>query len=168
VDDPRPEAAAADRRGGTLGGGRSASGALASAAAVKLVFGRDRKVADWVGDRLDIADFGPCTAIGVTRQGRIIAGLVYSAWRPPTIEITIASDDKHWATRRVIRAFMRYPFVQLKCKRLTAITAVRNDPARVTLERLGFIREGLHRDWFPDDDAISYGLSRAAAREWIE
>lgn len=135
---------------------------------MNLILNRSKVLVPWVGAHLGIDDFGPATAIGVERDGRIIAVLVFSAWRPPTIEVTIASDDKHWASRSVIRAFMRYPFVQLKCKRVTAITAVRNYRARSTLERLGFVQEGFHRDWFPDDDAISYGLLRAAAKQWIE
>lgn len=59
---------------------------------------------------------------------------------------------------RVIRALARYIFEQLKCRRVTARTAVSNDKAIRSLERLGFRREGIARQWFDGEDAIIFGL----------
>jgi RimJ/RimL family protein N-acetyltransferase len=62
---------------------------------------------------------------------------------------------------------MRYPFIQLGCNRITAITKAKNQPARAFLCRLGFHLEGVHPGVFLDDDAISYGLLRSDASRWL-
>ena len=68
---------------------------------------------------------------------------------------------------RAIRAMLRYPFVQLSCVRLTAVTPARNVRARAFLARLGFRQEGVHPDALPGGDAVSYGLLARDAARWI-
>src|SRR5262245_44580011 len=132
-----------------------------------LLFDQDAALARWAGARLGIADFHPCTAIGVAQGGDIVAAAIYNNYRPPDIEITFATSSPRWATRSAIRAMLHYPFVQLGCKRLTAVTAAQNAPARVFLLRLGFCQEGIHRDALPTGDAVSYGLLAKDAARWI-
>ena len=69
---------------------------------ITLLVGRDDAVARWVGARLDIEDLGPSAAIGVLRDQRLIAGVVYGDWRdrPGSLEMTIASVDPRWCRRR--------------------------------------------------------------------
>ena len=61
-------------------------------------------------------------------------------------------------TPHVIRELARYVFRQLGCRRLTARTATSNRQAARALERLGFKREGIARQWFDGEDAILFGL----------
>ena len=68
---------------------------------------------------------------------------------------------------RPIRAMLRYPFVQLGCARLTAVTPAQNRAARAFLARLGFRQEGVHPDALPGGDAVSYGLLARDAARWI-
>ena len=56
-----------------------------------------------------------------------------------------------------------YPFDQLGCGRLTAVTPRRARAARRFLDAFGFKREGLVRQGFGDDDAVISGLLK---REW--
>lgn len=132
-----------------------------------LIFGHDREIAQWCGDQLGIKDFGPCSAIGVARDGKIVAGAVFHQFRFPNIEITFATTTPRWATRETIAAIMAYPFVQLKCRRLTAITEALNQPARAFLSRFGFTQEGYHPHTFAADDAVTYGLLREDAEKWL-
>ena len=132
-----------------------------------LLFNHDAVLTAWAGARLGIADFRPCTTIGVAREGAILAAAIYNNYRPPNIEITFVTASPHWASKGAICAMLRYPFVQLGCKRLTAITAVQNAPARTFLLRLGFCEEGLHSDALPSGAAVSYGLLAANAARWI-
>lgn len=132
-----------------------------------LIFGHDAALARWAGDRLGIADFGPCVAIGVAYNNEIVAAAVYNQYRPPNIEITFVTSSSRWASPGAVRAILRYPFVQLKCKRVTAITHGKNKAARDFLIRLGFKQEGLHPDTFFDDAAVTYGLLAADAVRWI-
>jgi|SRR5579883_235080 len=132
-----------------------------------LVFGYDQEVARWVGNLVGVADFGPCAAIGVVRQGRIAAGAVFHQYRQPAIEITFASLTPRWASRAAIGGILRYPFVQLECRRVTAITREENEEARAFMRRLGFREEGRHPEALPTGAAISLGLLRADAERWL-
>lgn len=133
-----------------------------------MVYGHDAALAKWAGDRIGVTDFGPCRAIGVIRRGEIAAVAVFSQYRPPNIEISFVVEDPRWATPQAVRAIMRYPFAQLGCKRMTAITEATNQRARAFLARLGFQLEGIHPDALPTGDAATYGLLRDAASRWID
>lgn len=135
-----------------------------------LIYGHDRELSLWVGERLGLD--GPVrgvdpTAIGVSRQGKIVAAALFSNFQPPTIEVTFVTTSPRWASRETICGILAYPYLQLGCKRVTAITEACNLPARAFLERLGFCQEGVHPDAFPSGEGISYGLLRAAAERWL-
>jgi RimJ/RimL family protein N-acetyltransferase len=66
-----------------------------------------------------------------------------------------------------VSAILRYPFVQLRCARVTAVTQSQNARARGFLCRLGFRQEGVHPDALPSGDAVSYGLLARDATRWI-
>jgi RimJ/RimL family protein N-acetyltransferase len=132
-----------------------------------FVFDQDTVLIRWAGERLGIADFRPCATIGVERHGEIVAAAIYNNYRPPNIDITFVSSSSHWASRRAIQAMLRYPFVQLGCKRLTAVTPAQNARARTFLLRLGFRQEGVHPDALPTGDAVSYGLLAKDAARWL-
>lgn len=137
---------------------------------MRLVIGRDAMVADWVGHQISHVGsgeaFGPCSAIGVEAEGgEPLGGVVFSNWQPAcrSIEVSFASSSPRWLTRPIIRTIMAYPFGQLGCQRVTAVTPRRNKPARRFVEVFGFKREGLVRKGFGDDDAVISGLLK---REW--
>ena len=137
---------------------------------MRLVLGRDAWVGGWVArliPHVGTAEaWGPYAAIGVeSEEGEPLGGVVFSGYQPAyrSIEVSFASASPRWLTRPIICAMMRYPFDQLGCQRLTAVTPRRNKPARRFVEVFGFKREGLVRRGFGDDDAVISGLLR---REW--
>jgi RimJ/RimL family protein N-acetyltransferase len=132
-----------------------------------MIYNHDAALAKWAGDRIGVSDFGPSRAIGIIRNQTLAAAAIFHHYRPPDIEISFVTATKRWATPQAVRAIMRYPFLQLGCKRLTAITKATNQPTRAFLCRLGFHLEGLHPDVFDDDDAVSYGLLRRDAARWL-
>ena len=132
-----------------------------------LIYGQDVALAKWAGDRLGIQNWGPSRAIGVVRHGSLAAVAVFHQYRHPSIEISFVTADRRWATPQVVLGILRYPFVQLGCKRLTAITEATNQPTRAFLCRLGFCEEGIHPDTFETGDAVSYGLLREDAARWL-
>lgn len=135
-----------------------------------LLYGHDRELCLWAARELGfdhpICARDPVT-IGVAREGRIVAAAIFSRYDPPGIEVTFVTTTPRWASRENIRAILRYPFVQLSCKRVTAITEECNATARAFLERLGFHQEGFHPDAFSSGAGISYGLLRADAERWL-
>lgn len=132
-----------------------------------LLYNHDRELARWAGERLGIRDWGPCRCIGVIRHGALVAVAVFHQYRHPTIEISFVTAHKRWATPATVRGILRYPFIQLGCKRITAITEATNQPTRAFLCRLGFREEGYHVDAFDTGDAVTYGLLRRDAARWL-
>ena len=138
-----------------------------------LVYGHDRELALWAGLALGyrgaISSTQP-TAIGVALNGKIVAVAVFHDYRGTSIEVTFVTKTRgltRWAIRENLKAILHYPFVQLGCKRLTAITEEGNSDARAFLERLGFRQEGVHPDGFASGTGISYGLLRRDAERWL-
>ena len=132
-----------------------------------MIYGQDRALGKWAGDRLGISDWGPCRCIGVVRNNAIAAVAVFSQYRHPNIEISFVVDNPRCATPQAVRAILGYPFRQLGCKRITAVTEATNQRARAFLCRLGFHQEGIHPDALPNGDAVTYGLLRSDASRWI-
>jgi len=137
---------------------------------MRLVLGQDAAVADWVGRRIAHVGsgeaFGPCAAIGVAGEGGgVLGGVVFSNWQPGcrSIEVSFAAETPRWLTRRIIAGILAYPFDQLGCQRITAVTARRARRVRRFLDLFGFKREGLVRQGLGDDDAMIYGMLK---REW--
>lgn len=136
-----------------------------------LVFGHEQFVADWVSHQLGWRpnSFEKFTAIGVSRNNELIAGVVYSEYRPDDgdIRISIASTSPLWATKQNIRSLLYYPFVQLGCRRVTTITPKHLRRARKFLIGIGFKLEGLMRESVDGRDACIYGMLRKECK-WLE
>ena len=132
-----------------------------------LIYQPQDALARWAGEHLGIADWGHCSAIGVLRHEKLVAVAVFHQYRWPDIEISFVTTDARWATRQNVSGILRYPFIQLGCRRLTALTKATNQRARAFLCRLGFKQEGYHPDVFANGDAVSYGLLRKDASRWI-
>lgn len=135
---------------------------------MRLIYGHDEAVARWVQEHAPHAEngFRDFIAIGVERDGALIAGWVFNEYRGHSIHVSMASTTPLWASRRTLRAIFTYPFVELPCKRLTAYTGARMVDVRRFLERLGFVQEGVVRHGFADDDCVIYGMLREECR-WL-
>lgn len=135
---------------------------------MNLVYGQDRRVAEWVMKKAPHADYlADYVAIGLEEDGSLVAGVVYNEYRGNSIHVSIASSHPKWANRKTLFAFFAYPFLQLKVKRLTAYTGKSMASVRKFLERLGFVMEGTMRQGFVDDDCVIYGMLKDECR-WIE
>ncbi len=135
-----------------------------------LVYGGDERVARWVGEKLmkDPKAFIPCMAIGIEREGKLIAGVVYNKYEPELlIEMSIASVDKSWCTRHNLNALFTYPFAQLRLKRVQALCSAKDEGVQMFLKRLGFTHEGTHPCAFDDGGtALSFGMLKQHCR-WL-
>lgn len=111
---------------------------------------------------LERGAFDPCRAIGVTLDEELVCGVVWHDFRWPDIRASLASTTPRWLTRRVLRGLFAYPFIQLKCNRVTAVVRGSDTTIQAFDERLGFKREGtLRRAWHDgQDDAILLGMLR--------
>lgn len=133
-----------------------------------LLYGKDAEVATWVAGQLGYPaeDFTPCTAIGITIDNKLVAGVVYNNYRAGGIEMTIASTTSKWCTRTALYYLFAYPFEQLGCRRVTATTARNKHTVNAFLRRLGFRHEGLMREALNGVDARIYGMLKKECK-WL-
>jgi hypothetical protein len=138
-----------------------------------LVYGNDIELCEWAGLVVcqDKSAFSqPAKAIGIIDNGKLICAVVYNNYRPSkigSIEMSIASIDKRWATRHNLRALFSYPFAQLNLGRVEAHCQAQDEGVINFLTRLGFVREGLHRQAYHDgSDALSFSMLRHECR-WL-
>lgn len=135
----------------------------------KGVFGQDEALIRWACEKIGYVSaerFAGCNALGVVDgQGALGAVAIYSGYDGDfhDIEISFAMEPGFYLSRAAISMFLRYPFGQLKCARVTAATPRRATSTRQFLEKLGFKREGVLRRRFGTDDAVVYGI---LAKEW--
>ena len=118
----------------------------------------DDRVAKFVGDRCETIIYPPFTAIGLEKDGRIVAGAVFNSFTDFDIEVTVAGECGAF-TRRYIRSIGQYVFGQLGCLRLSITT---QQPHVINIaRRLGAQTEGCKRDHFGKGrNAMMLGLLR--------
>lgn len=133
-----------------------------------VVYGHDQEVIDWVGPRIDEDNFGSATAIGLEEDGILIAGVVYNMYTEASICMHVAAEPgKRWMTRDFLFRAFAYPFLQLKCNRVTGLVRIDNIEARRFDEHLGFVQEGVIRKGATDGtDMILYGMLKEECR-WL-
>ncbi len=134
-----------------------------------LVFGMDEFVAKWVAQRVPLftPNPGQYVSIGIAQGQRLLAGAVYHDYTTNGIGMTLAADSPRWATKGNIASLLRYPFEQLKVRRITVCAARKNKRSRKLIEGVGFKLEGVIREGFGKEDAILYGMLRRECI-WLE
>ena len=126
-----------------------------------VIYGQDRRVREFVGERTDEDSFGEnAVTIGLEQDGELIGGVVFNMYTGAAICMSVAGvPGKRWITREFIQRAFAYPFVQLNCNRATALVRVDNLVSQRFVEQLGFKREGLLRKASTDGtDMILYGI----------
>jgi RimJ/RimL family protein N-acetyltransferase len=138
--------------------------------ASRVVGQMDEAVAEFVCSHNPGMDLGetPYTAIGnVDGLGNIIGGIVFNTFTHRDVQTHIAGIGRHWCTRRFLGEAFRYVFLQLGCRRCTALVAESNEASRRFVEKLGFVCEGLLRAYLAnDEDCLVYGMLREECR-WL-
>jgi RimJ/RimL family protein N-acetyltransferase len=135
-----------------------------------MVYGQDARVRSWVAERVDEDRFQDTdVAIGIEEDGELIAGVVYNMYTGPSISMHVAAvPGKRWLTREFLFRFFAYPFIQLRCRRVTGLVREDNLAAQQFDEHIGFVREGLLRNACDDgQNMILYGMLREECR-WLE
>ncbi|MDB4725957.1 GNAT family N-acetyltransferase [bacterium] len=135
---------------------------------VQIAYGCDDMVRQWVSRELGITIEGECRALGGVLNGRLIGGAVYNNYAGFMVDIHIATTDKRWCNRRVLKAVFEMAFDHLGCERMNMMCSKKNKPMRKLALGLGFKQEGTHRKaHLGTTDAISYGMLKSECR-WIK
>lgn len=114
----------------------------------------DDRVLRFVSEQLNTSFCPPFTALGIERDGEIIAGVIFNVFEKPDLHISVAG---HGWTRAFFRAVGAYVFGQLGYSRMTALT----ESAEVVrlAERIGGEIEGCLRSHYgPGRDGFIVGI----------
>ena len=103
----------------------------------------DNRVLAFVSERCGVNFLPPVTALGIEKDGKIIAGVVFNFFESADVHISVAGQG--W-TRQFLKDVGHYVFDILKSERMTALT---EQPSVVRLaERLGGKVEGCLRSHY--------------------
>ena len=106
------------------------------------------------------------TAIGLERDGELIAGVVYEGINPHNAWMHVAAKPgARWLTRAYLTACFAYPFVQCGVKRVRGYVSATNLQARRFDEHLGFKPEAVLEGAAADGgDVVIYVMPRKDCR----
>lgn len=133
----------------------------------RIVWDQPERIMRFVADRTGEESYGQdYTALGLERDGELVAGVLFTNYTRAAILMHVASDgSRHWMTPAFLSASFRYPFVQLGCRRVTGLVRLDNERAQHFDEHLGFRREGVLREGATDGcDLVLYGMLKSECR----
>lgn len=116
----------------------------------------DERVSRFVGERCGVVVAPPFTTMGIERNGRISAGVIFNYYTGNDIYVTVAGGPFN---RGFITAVGKYVFEQVGCLRMTIQT---EQPKIIDIsKRLGAKVEGVKRNYFGKGrDATVLGILR--------
>lgn len=121
----------------------------------------DEFVAARTGSLKKKVDF---SAIGIERDGKLIAGIVYSDFNGNNILADIAGEGKRWLTPELLWFMFYYPFEQAGAKRITACVEQTNIVSQQFVTNLGFELEGVMERAGRTGDLLIYRMFKENCR----
>lgn len=131
---------------------------------MRLIFGRDAEVAEWVSERIGQPICPPFTALGWVDQFGRLGACVFNNRDAANIDLTFAMDGL--MGRDVMRAIAHYVFVQLGCSRVTMKTRKSNKRACRAAHIAGFKFETTLSRWYGSEDGVQFKMTSDKCR-WI-
>lgn len=112
-----------------------------------VLFGVDRHVINWVGQRIPLYQSSEdARALGIVRHRKLVAGVVYERWNGVHCEASIAADPgSAWASRQTLHTIFFYPFQTLDCKAISVLVPETNLKSLNLATKLGFEGEAIVR-----------------------
>jgi RimJ/RimL family protein N-acetyltransferase len=132
----------------------------------RIVWDQPERVMRFVAERVGEKELFNYTAIGLEKDGELVAGVLYECYTGISVHTHIASDgSRHWLTPAYLSSIFRYPFLQIRCSRITANVRADNCDSRRFVQHLGFMQEGIMREGCADgSDLIIYGMLKRECR----
>lgn len=121
-------------------------------------------VVDWVAERA-LCYVGPyCRGIGLSRNGKIVAGVVYTDFNGRNVKVHQAIEGR--INRQYLWTLSDYAFNQLKAERVTGEIPQGNKKAQRAAEKIGFRLETTLKDAHPSGDILVYVIRKKDCR-WL-
>lgn len=132
----------------------------------RIVWNEPERVMQFVAAHTGEDRYEQFVAIGLERDGKLCAGVVFNQKAGANILMHVASDgSRHWMTPAYMAACFRYAFVQEKCNLITGLVRADNVDAQRFDEHLGFKWRGqLPQACTDGTDLIVYGMLKSECR----
>ena len=122
-----------------------------------------QQVGEWVAKRIQGGYFAErSNALGLERDGEIVAGVIYQDWNHKSIVCHIAVDGR--LTPAFLAAICDYPFNVCQVDKIIVPVASENANSKDFVEKFGFTEEARIKEAHPDGDIILYTLTRDNCR----
>jgi RimJ/RimL family protein N-acetyltransferase len=119
-------------------------------------------VAQWVVSKFD-GDVGPnAQAIGLERNGSLVAGVVFEGWNHKSLMCHISIDGA--VTRDFMKAVCEYAFITCGAHKVIGPITSDNEKAIKNAVRIGFTEEARIKDAAPNGDIILFTLTADRCR----
>jgi len=126
-----------------------------------IVQGAD--IGHWVASRVGGKYFEEGSqAIGLEREGEIIAGVIYENFNGVSIVCHIAIEGR--MTKRYLKAIFAYPFEFCQVKKIIVPVSSTHVKSLKLVTKMGFVEEARVKDAAPDGDIIFLTLARENCR----
>lgn len=115
-----------------------------------------KRVGDWVCQRGG-GTWDNAVAIGLEKDGNLIAGVTYDNYNKANIQAHIAGEG-NWANRQFLATIFDYPFNQLNVKRVTLSICTTKKKAIDLAMQMGFIIEAELSQATPDGNLLIFRM----------
>lgn len=130
-----------------------------------ITFDVDR-LGPWVAERTGGTYFkGSGQAIGLHRNGELVAAVLYDAFNGRSVQMHVASDgSKSWMNKAFLLMAFDLPFNQWRVNKIIGLVDSTNIEARRFDENIGFHLEHVVTDAGPKGDLLIYSMTRKQCR----
>jgi hypothetical protein len=120
-------------------------------------------VGHWAASLLNSAYFEARShAIGIERDGKLVAGIIYEQWTGKSITCHAAFPGR--LTPGFLREIFNYPFVTCGVEKMIAPVSSTNSKIMKLLHNMGFAEEARITNAAADGDMVFYTLARQDCR----
>lgn len=128
-----------------------------------FVIRTDHAVGHWVAEKNNQLYFEVNSrAIGLEKDGKIVAGLIYESWNKRSIVMHIAITGS--MTRAFLAKIFDYPFRQLGAEKIIAPIFSANKRCIRLVTNMGFAQEAIIKDAHPLGDIVLFTMTRKECR----
>ena len=133
-----------------------------------IILDQQERILAWMQKQVDSPRFLPdAKGVALEEDGELIAGVAFENWTGSNIFMHVAVNAGVVLTRARIKVAFAYPFLQLKCRRITGLVRADNMKSQQFAEHLGFKQEGRLRHAANDGtDMLVFGLLREECK-WL-
>jgi RimJ/RimL family protein N-acetyltransferase len=129
-----------------------------------ILYDQHARVGQWVAEGAGIPWRPDMRALGLERNGELIAGTLYEDFNGASVIMHQRNAGPGSLTRAFVFDCFAYPFIQLGCSVLIGVAVSSNHAAIRMNEHLGFERTAVIEGAHPSGDYIIFTMRREQCR----